>query len=94
MPVGRTRRHVADVGRAVSSGTATVRQGTQWSDHGRWAGVVTPPGLGAASRLLANENECQAGDDEGREEERQEPLARASEGDDLAVGGVEGLGSA
>jgi hypothetical protein len=56
--------------------------------------VVTPRGLGAASRLLADENECQSGDDERREEERQEPLARASEGDDLAVGGVEGLGSA
>ena len=56
--------------------------------------VVTPRGHGAASRLLADENERQSGDDERREEERQEPLARASEGDDLAVGGVEGLGSA
>jgi hypothetical protein len=45
-----------------------------WSSAGR-----------AASRLLADENECQSGDDERREEERQEPLARASEGDDLAV---------
>ena len=60
----------------------------------RWAGVVTLPGLSAASRLLADENECQSGDDERREEERQEPLARASEGNDLTVGGVEGLGSA
>jgi hypothetical protein len=64
MPVRRTRRHVADLGRAVLSGTVTVRQDTQWPDHGRWVSVVTLPGLGATSRLLANENECQAGDDE------------------------------
>jgi hypothetical protein len=50
-------------------------------------------GLGAGARLLANEDESQAGGDERGEEERQEPLARASEGNDLAVGGVEGLGS-
>ena len=45
-------------------------------------------------RLLASEFECQAGDDEGREKERQKPLAGASEGDDFALGGVEGLSSA
>ena len=45
-------------------------------------------------RLLANEFECQAGNDEGREKDRQDPLSGASEGDDFALGGVEGLGSA
>jgi hypothetical protein len=36
----------------------------------------------------------QAGDDKGREEDRQKTLSGASEGDDLALGGVEGLSSA
>jgi hypothetical protein len=40
------------------------------------------------------ELERQAGDDEGREEDRQETLSRASEGDGLALGDVEGLTSA
>jgi hypothetical protein len=40
------------------------------------------------------ELERQAGDDEGREEDRQKTLSGASEGDRLALGGVEGLSSA
>ena len=40
------------------------------------------------------ELERQAGDDEGREEDRQKTLSGASEGDGLALGGVEGLSSA
>jgi hypothetical protein len=40
------------------------------------------------------ELERQAGDDEGREKERQEPLAGAPEGDHFALGGIEGLSSA
>jgi hypothetical protein len=44
--------------------------------------------------LLASELECQAGDDERREKERQKPLAGAPEGDDFALGRVEGLSSA
>src|SRR5450756_293774 len=40
------------------------------------------------------ELERQAGDDEGREEDRQKTLTGASEGDGLALGGVEGLSSA
>jgi hypothetical protein len=40
------------------------------------------------------ELERQAGDDEGREEDRQKTLPGASEGDGLAFGGVEGLNSA
>jgi len=36
----------------------------------------------------------QAGNDEGREKEGQEPLAGASEGDNFALGGIEGLSSA
>jgi hypothetical protein len=40
------------------------------------------------------ELERQAGDDEGREEDRQKALSGASEGDGLALGGVEGLSSA
>src|SRR5664280_3860768 len=36
----------------------------------------------------------QAGDDEGREEDRQKTLSGASEGDGLVLGGVEGLSSA
>lgn len=39
-------------------------------------------------------NECQSGDGGRREEERQEPFARAAERNDIAVGGVEGVGSA
>src|SRR5450631_1207750 len=38
--------------------------------------------------------EGQAGDDEGREEDRQKALSGASEGDGLALSGVEGLSSA
>jgi hypothetical protein len=40
------------------------------------------------------ELERQAGDDEGREEDRQNALSGASEGDGLALGGLEGLSSA
>jgi hypothetical protein len=40
------------------------------------------------------ELERQAGDDEGREEDRQNALSVASEGDGLALGGLEGLSSA
>jgi hypothetical protein len=40
------------------------------------------------------ELERQAGDDEGREEDRQKALSGASEGDGLALGGLEGLSSA
>jgi hypothetical protein len=38
--------------------------------------------------------EGQAGDDEGRQENRQKTLSGASESDGLALGGVERLGSA
>jgi hypothetical protein len=40
------------------------------------------------------ELERQAGDEEGREEDRQKALSGASEGDGLALGGLEGLSSA
>jgi len=40
------------------------------------------------------ELERQAGNDEGREKEGQKPLAGASEGDNFALGGIEGLSSA
>jgi hypothetical protein len=40
------------------------------------------------------ELERQAGEDEGREEDRQKTLSGASEGGGLALGGVEGLSSA
>jgi hypothetical protein len=40
------------------------------------------------------ELERQAGDDEGREEDRQKTLPGASEGDDLVLRGFEGLSSA
>src|ERR1035437_6996615 len=40
------------------------------------------------------ELERQAWDDEGREEDRQKALSGASEGDGLALGGLEGLSSA
>src|SRR6516165_12714982 len=40
------------------------------------------------------ELERQAGNDEGREKEGQEPLAGASEGDHFALSGIEGLSSA
>src|SRR6266568_8996196 len=70
----------------------------------RWSATATrsratptsPPAKPARDRLrlLANEYECQAGDDERREKDRQKPLAGASEGDGFAVGGVEGLSTA
>jgi hypothetical protein len=44
--------------------------------------------------LLAMERECQAGNDEGQEKDRQDALSAASEGDDLTLGGVERFGSA
>jgi len=40
------------------------------------------------------ERECQAGNDEGQEKDRQDALSAASEGDGFALGGIEGLGSA
>ena len=45
-------------------------------------------------RLLAMERECQAGNEEGQEEDGEDALSAASEGDGFAVSGVEGLGSA
>src|SRR5437870_1086696 len=45
-------------------------------------------------RLLASERECQAGDDEGRGKDGQNPLSGAPEGDGFALSGVEGLSSA
>src|SRR5271169_4267793 len=43
---------------------------------------------------IANEFQCQPGNDEGCQKDRQEPLSGASEGDDLALGGVEGFSAA
>ena len=43
---------------------------------------------------LTAELERQAGDDEGREKDRQKALSGASEGDGLALGGLEGPSSA
>src|SRR5580692_9888103 len=43
---------------------------------------------------LTSELQRQAWDDEGREEDRQEALSGASEGDGLVLGGIEGLSSA
>jgi hypothetical protein len=44
--------------------------------------------------LLANKRECQTGNDEGHENDRQDALSGAPEASDSAVGGVEGLDSA
>ena len=71
---------------------AFARRATLRRTQGQGLTAALVPGCSA--RLLANENECQLGDDERRQEQRQEPLARASEQDGLAVGGVEGLSSA
>jgi hypothetical protein len=43
---------------------------------------------------IADEFQCQPGHDKGCEKDRQEPLSGASEGDDLFLGGVEGLSAA
>ena len=43
---------------------------------------------------ITNEFQCQPGKGEGCQKDRQEPLARASEGDHLALDGVEGLSAA
>src|SRR5260370_2196148 len=43
---------------------------------------------------LANEFQCQPGHGKGGEKDRQEPLSGAPEGDDLFLGGVEGLRAA
>ena len=53
----------------------------------RWRCDGEPP-------LLAYERECQAGNNEGREKDRQRPLSAASERNNVALGGVEGLSSA
>jgi hypothetical protein len=50
--------------------------------------------LAPGCQLLALELERQAGDDEGREKDRQKSLSSATEGDGLPLGDVEGLGSA
>jgi uncharacterized lipoprotein NlpE involved in copper resistance len=47
------------------------------------------PIIGCTAKL-----ERQAGDDEGCEEDREKTLSCASEGDGLALGGVEGLSTA
>src|SRR5262245_50822395 len=47
-----------------------------------------------STSVLAMERECQAGNGEGQEKDRQDALSAALEADDFAVGGVEGLGSA
>jgi hypothetical protein len=52
-----------------------------------------PPGRHRRS-LVANEFQCQPGHYKGCEKDRQEPLSGASEGDDLFLGGVEGLSAA
>jgi hypothetical protein len=38
---------------------------------------------------MANEFQCQPGNDEGRQKDRQNPLSGTSEGDGLSLGGVE-----
>ncbi|MFY9864137.1 MAG: hypothetical protein WAK58_09995, partial [Trebonia sp.] len=43
---------------------------------------------------IANKFQCQPGHDKGCEKDRQGPLSGASEGDDLFLGGVEGLRAA
>jgi hypothetical protein len=43
---------------------------------------------------IANEFQCQPWNGKGCEKDRQEPLSGASEGDDLTLGGVEGLSAA
>ncbi len=49
---------------------------------------------GSHRGLLAPERDRQGWHDEGREKDRQKPLFAASEGDDLALGRVEGRSSA
>jgi transposase len=44
--------------------------------------------------LLPMERDCETGNNEGEEEDRQDALSAASKGDDLILGGVEGLGPA
>ena len=64
-----------------------IRRGGAGCRAGRSDGALT-----REPRLLAMERECQAGDDEGQEEDRQDALSAASEGDGFALGGVEGPG--
>ena len=45
-------------------------------------------------RLLAPERERQAGNDKGEQEDRQDALSAAPEGDRFALGRVEGRGAA
>jgi hypothetical protein len=53
----------------------------------------TPGSTHGVSVDFSTELEREAGDDEGREEDRQKALSRASEGDRLAFGGLEGPSS-
>ncbi len=52
------------------------------------------PGRTGDADSIANEFQCQPWQDKGCEKDRQEPLSGASEGDDLFLGGVEGLSAA
>jgi len=55
---------------------------------------ITPKGAADEPLLLRTERERQAWHDERHEKDRQEPLSGASEGDDLALGRVEGQSAA
>src|SRR5580700_4816439 len=63
---------------------------------GQSAGVIILWTISSDRRIIifTVDLERQAGDEEGREEDRQKALSGASEGDGLALGGVEGLNSA
>jgi hypothetical protein len=78
------------LGTACSGAT----RGGYWTHESNQHLRASDDALTREPRLLAPEGECQAGNDEGQEEDRQDPLSAASEGDGFALGRVEGRGSA
>jgi len=71
------------------------------AESGALSALVSPATTGHTgerhdgdTHSIANEFQRQTGNDERCEKERQEPLSCAAEGDNLALGGVEGFSAA
>src|ERR1022692_1887990 len=86
-----TARTASDA--AFTSTRSSPSSGSRSGREGCGPGSERGGGL-AHGGSFAMERECQAGNEEGQEKDRQDALSAASEGDDLTLGGVERFGSA
>src|ERR1700728_3358364 len=86
-----TARTASDA--AFTSTRSSRSSGSRSGREGCGPGSERGGGL-AHGGLLAMERECQAGNDEGQEKDRQDALSAASETGDFALADVERLGSA